>query len=302
MPTGLILILGCLALGASIAYWLVPGFQRDVVPLLWALEGRWLLLALAATLAHYFSEVGRWWCYLRTDAAAGRALLRRLFTVFSITAFVTYLLPLKLGVPVRLYLLGAQIGLPLRAASTLLFVDGLLSYGLWVVATLLLFLALPTAPMPGQPYYYGVVVVGAVALVFAAVRHRITVIRQWQVQLDTVKPSALAAAAAVQIADIAGYVLRHAAILWALGWDLSPGQIAFATAAGITAGLLSMLPMGIGAYDVTIVFLLSAFSVPTGVAVLVPLTNRAVNIVVSMVLGVSVSYIAGTSLLKLPRS
>lgn len=209
-------------------------------------------------------------------------------------------MPVKLGVPLRRYLLTSQLRLSFKTASALLLLDGMLSYGLWAVATLLLYTILPDVPLPDGFYTYAVAAALVLAvLVFVVGRVRKGVLQRWQVGLEALDPSALTAALVVLAVDIAGYVLRHAAILWALGVNLAPAQIAFATVASITVGFLSMLPMGIGAYDVTLIFLLSAFSVSAEVAVMVPLINRAVNILVSILLGVPASYVTGMSLLTL---
>lgn len=299
MPNRLILVAAFFSLVISIAYYLIPEFRRDVLPVLFDLDLGWLLLALIATLLHYFSEMGRWWFYLRDSTVVGAQLLRRLFAIFSLTAFVTYLLPVKLGVPLRLYLLSSQLRLSFKTASALLLVDGILSYGMWVMATLALYFVLPDVRMFGEFYLYIAAALALLTLAFLIGRSRIGVLLRWQVHFATLKPSVLAASLAVLAVDIAGYILRHGAILWALGVNLAPTQIAFATVVSVTAGFLSMLPMGIGAYDVTLMFLLSIFSVPAEIAVMVPLINRAGNILISVLLGIPASYFTGMSLLTL---
>jgi uncharacterized membrane protein YbhN (UPF0104 family) len=57
--------------------------------------------------------------------------------------------------------------------------------------------------------------------------------------------------------------------------------------------------MGLGAYDVTLVFLLSTVGVPLDTAVMVPLLNRAINMIISIALGLPASYVTGESLLSL---
>ena len=124
---------------------------------------------------------------------------------------------------------------------------------------------------------------------------------RWITSLEPVSVQAVLGALVVLAVDIAGYVLRHGAILQALGTDIDLPSLAFATVASITAGFLSMLPMGLGAYDVALIFLLSSFSVPVEVAVIVPLFNRAGNILVSVLMGLPASYATGVSLLTLRR-
>jgi uncharacterized protein (TIRG00374 family) len=120
-----------------------------------------------------------------------------------------------------------------------------------------------------------------------------------QEQFALVSASGLFLAIAILLLDIAGYILRHGAILAAMNVELTLPLIAYVTTVSIAAGFISMLPMGIGAYDVTLIFLLTTLGVPLDSAVLVPLFNRAVNMVVSIALGLPASYVAGESLVSL---
>lgn len=298
MPTRLILILILFSLVISIAYYLFPDVRHNVLPVLAGLDLRWLALALVLTLAHYLAEAGRWWFYLLNGASRSR-LLRRLVTVFSLTAFVTYMLPLKLGVPLRVYLLCSQIHLSFQRASALLLIDGMLAYGIWAASTLALYLALPAVPGFDGTQIYVISVIVLVALVFLLLVRKSGAMRSWRAHFQSMTPRMLAAGSAILVLDIVGYVLRHAAILWSLGADLPAGQVALATVASITVGFLSMLPMGIGAYDVTLIFLLSVFSVSPEIAFMVPLVNRAGNVLVSILLGLPASWATGVSLLAL---
>ncbi len=300
MTNRLILTLGFCSLLISIAYYFFPDFRRNALPLFSSADLRWIALALMATVLHFLSEVVRWWLYLRKDVVGEPALLRKLLSIFSLTAFLTYLLPAKLGFPLRLYLLNSQLRITLTQTSVLLVVDGFLSYGTWLIATILLYLALPSFPFSGQvlPYAIGVLGLAFVAITFV-VRSRGAALRNLRAQVESIEFCTLLTAEFVLIVDIGGYVLRHAAILWALGMYLSPIQIAFATVLSITVGFLSMLPMGIGAYDVTLILLLSQYGVPEEVAVVVPLINRVGNLLVAVLLGLPASYVTGMSLITL---
>ncbi len=301
MLNRLVLVAALFLLTVSIAYYVIPGFRYEALPVLVRLDIGWLALALGAILLHYLSEGARWWFYLRDRYATRERLLLSLLTVFSLTAFVTYLLPVKLGVPLRIYLLTSQLRLPLASASTLLLFDGLLSYGLWAAVTLALYPWFPRPSLPGElPLYLAIGLVVALAA-FAIARRSIAAARRWREQLATLTPVALTGAVTVLALDIVGYIVRHGAILAALGTELAPVPLAFATVASITAGFLSMLPMGLGAYDVTLIFLLTLFGVPAEIAVLVPLINRAGNILVSVLLGIPASYHTGLSLVTLRR-
>lgn len=56
MPNRLILIVAFFSLAISIAYYLIPEFRHDIIPLLARLDLGWLLLVLVATLLHFFPK------------------------------------------------------------------------------------------------------------------------------------------------------------------------------------------------------------------------------------------------------
>lgn len=269
-----------------------------------ALAGRvdlqWTLPAALAVLAHYLAEPTRWHLYL---GRKGITQWRRLFQIFSFTAFVGYLLPAKLGLPLRIVLLQRQFGLGLVAVSTLLGLDAVIYYAGWAIAAAA---ALPWATAFDFRQWQAILIVGAAltaaaVLLALALRHpdiwpaamrgrmhrlRGLVGEMLRGRNGVPERRVLAAAAAVAALDIAGQVLRHVALLAMVGHHLPLSAVFAATALSIFAGLISMMPMGLGGYDVVMILLLGLHGVPLPDALAVVLANRAANLAVSAIVGV----------------
>jgi uncharacterized membrane protein YbhN (UPF0104 family) len=104
------------------------------------------------------------------------------------------------------------------------------------------------------------------------------------------------------VIDIAGYVLRHALILYAAEAKINIIKLGFITTVSIFAGFLSMLPMGMGAYDISLIFLLSQSGISHEISLMVPIINRTGNILASLLLGIPSSYAIGVSFLSLKKN
>lgn len=292
-------LIAFIILSVIIAYYFIPDFSRNVVPLLKDLRYEWLFLVLMATLAHFFAEVSRWWVYLRKADGHDGILFGKLFSIFSITALVTYLLPAKLGIPIRIYLLTSRLKVRLSTVTAYLVLDGAMAYGLWILLGFAFYMSYGES-LPVEQLHFLIATVAVVMVLGLLFRQRLrTLAAKLQEQFSLVSVSGLFVAIAILLLDIAGYILRHGAILAAMNVELALPLIVYVTTVSIAAGFISMLPMGLGAYDVTLIFLLTTLGVPLDSAVLVPLFNRTVNMIVSIALGLPVSYVAGESLFSL---
>lgn len=293
-------LIAFIILSVIIAYYFIPDFSRNVIPLLKDLRYEWLFMVLMATLVHFFAEVSRWWVYLRKADGHNGILFGRLFSLFSITALVTYLLPAKLGIPVRVYLLTSRLKVRLATVTAYLVLDGIMAYGLWIFLGFAFYASYGGESLPIEQLYFLIVTAAVVMVLVLMFRLRLRVLAaRLQERFALVSVSGLFVAIAILLLDIGGYILRHWAILEAMNVELTLPLIAYVTTVSIAAGFISMLPMGLGAYDVTLIFLLTTLGVPLDSAVLVPLFNRAVNMLVSIALGLPASYVAGESLFAL---
>jgi len=114
----------------------------------------------------------------------------------------------------------------------------------------------------------------------------------WRQNLDRARkicvalsPRILVLAAMIVAADIASQVARHAALLEMFDVHLSWAQIFTVVALSFFAGLASLMPLGLGGYDVTLVYLLTQAGVPSHTGVAIVVANRLGSILVSIVLG-----------------
>jgi len=95
----------------------------------------------------------------------------------------------------------------------------------------------------------------------------------------------LLASAAITGLDIAGHTLRHGILLAMLGQSLPLPNLFATTTLSIFAGLISLMPMGLGGYDLMLVLLLKMNGIPASEGLAVAVANRMANLVMSIMLG-----------------
>lgn len=267
----------------------------------WLEQTEWMyvLPLFLVTLVHFLAEPWRWYFYLKPVA---RVAYVPLFHVFSLTALLSYALPIKLGTPARIFLLERQTGLGYAVVSSGLVVDGLLYYGGWALCAAL---ALPVVMSHGlgPDILPGLVAAGmALVLVVALTMHYFPrlIPPSWRERIKArfsasvaafhafhsgLTPRVLLGAMLIVLVDILFQAVRHGLILSLLSHPL-PWLLAGAIAViSVFVGLLSMMPMGLGGYDLALVALLVAAGVPVELAVTVAVINRIAGIAVSVVLG-----------------
>ena len=254
---------------------------------------------------HFFAEPARWTIY-HTTLGTSRYLL--FLRIFSFTAFASYVFPLKMGLPIRVLLLRTKALMSLTEIAGLLFLDGMLYYAFWGASAVVT--ALGVTQLPKELHFTAEnlavlsIPVGVIALyvVFRLLRQnpnkktsdttgslqsRIT--DKFQVLLDLYRKigaRALIWTSLVCCVDILTHIFRHWALLQTLGQTLPITLVATVTCISVFSGLLSMMPMGLGGYDIVLALLLTQAGVPGDVALTVPILNRFGNIAASMLLGI----------------
>lgn len=277
----------------------IPDYWDRISGLLVKLNISFLIGAFVMTLFHFLLEPLRWRIYLHRNHEAGAVQYRKLLYLFSVTALVTYVFPAKLGLPVRMYLLKTRMNLSLGWVAALIAVDGLLSYVIWGIPAVIYFLSDRRAIFPKGMLVY-LVAAGFLGILLYIWRRKAGKVLEPLVgSVGLIGKTPLLLCVMIFFADIAGYVFRHALILYAAEAKINLIKLGFITTVSIFAGFLSMIPMGIGAYDVSLIFLLSHSGIPYEVSLMVPVINRAGNILASLVLGIPSSYAMGISFLSL---
>lgn len=284
--------------------------RAQLAEVLHRIDPTYLVPVLLLTALHFGAEPSRWQVYARGIGSGRPSSFAELFHIFSLTAMLSYLLPIKLGIPLRLALLKARLHLPLSLTSALLVLDGLIYYAAWAVVALLGVLAVARSglvPRPvGEGIVYGLITTVALLTLWLLVirlapslvpRTLIERLRRSSRQVATLTPRSVAAAmpsvSVIVLVDIAGQVFRHWAIIAMFSQSLPLAYVFAATTVAVFSGLISLLPMGIGAYDAILVLLLAAVRVPADIGLMVVLTNRFSSLAVSIALGALASLRLG---------
>ena len=255
---------------------------------------------------HFLSEPARWAIYIPSVQQNHFVLFTK---IFSFTAFVSYVFPLKMGLPLRILLLKNKANLNVTEISAFLLLDGCVYYALWgmsaVVMTLMITLkpSVFVYPFNIRAFLFIPIIVIILILLHFYIRRKkqydshgktskriIFTIKSWLAEIaqlyQEIKPQVLVTAGLIICIDIASQILRHWALLNVLGYDLPWLDFSVVTCVSIFAGLISMMPMGLGGYDVVIVLLLTQAGIPFNTAIAALILNRFGNIVVSMLLGI----------------
>lgn len=272
--------------------------MRDIWnPGLFHLSALAAVLVIAATwmvtLLHFVMEPWRWRLAYLPDSES-RDDWKKVRDSLYCTAFATYLLPFKLGVPLRIALLRGSARLDLRYVGAVLALDGLISLAAW---SLLAAACVWVAALRWQPPTYvwvagalGVAALGAILFFRRSLRGRLAA--RWREAMAAfVHPWLRIAKASVIVSlDIASYGVRHALLVFLMTGN--PADMLPGAAIGIVAtfaGIVSGLPMGLLGYDATLVALLGAAGIPVEHALFVALINRGLNIGSAVLLGVPAS-------------
>lgn len=249
--------------------------------------------AWMVALLHFVMEPWRWrLAYL--PASENQDDWKKVRDSLYCTAFATYLLPFKLGLPLRVALLRGSARLDLRYIGAVLALDGLISLAVW---SLLAAACVWVAALHWQPPAYvwvagalGAAGLGAILFFRRNLWGRLA--DRWREAMAAfVRPWLRIAKASVIVAlDVLSYGVRHALLVFLVTGslaDMLPGA-----AIGIVAtfaGIVSGLPMGLLGYDATLVALLGVAGVPVEHALFVALINRGLNIGSAVLLGVPAS-------------
>jgi len=281
------------------------------------LAGNWIQYLSLGFLVPYFLAVGihflaepmRWTLY--TYATQG-IQLKRPIQIFCFTALLTYLLPFKMGLPARIYLLSKKMSLSLSDITAHMALDGFLYYGFWALSALfgLSYLAL-TGVLPTEFSSHSWLAIGIMTgIMFISIAARkwkkpsssaqdseSTTNRKFSSRVWSTSTKILAtcnshsrrillSASGIVVLDICSHILRHWALFSMINVELSLAVIAALTCISIFVGLASMMPMGLGGYDLSLALLLAQFGIPWETSLLVPIINRVGNISFSVLVGV----------------
>ena len=250
-------------------------------------------IALSLVVFHFLLEPARWSFYLSKQVKQNAEILfPQCFKIFSVTALTTYTLPLKLGIPIRMYLFKRILHLDLTQSLQLVTVDAIFVLGCWLLVSL------PVAVLfiPSFQEFTGLIELliilaglGSVALVLILKTNKFQNLiarfskLDWKALMGS--PAALAIPIAFVLTDIASYGFRHMFLIEAMQIDIHWATLFWIGILATFVGIASTLPLGLGAYDATLVLLLASHAVPAETSILIAALNRILNFTVSLILG-----------------
>jgi uncharacterized membrane protein YbhN (UPF0104 family) len=247
-----------------------------------------VFILLAVTL-HFLLEPLRWYLYTheaQSENAARNGSFAIVFAVLSTTALFSYTLPFKLGLPTRIYLLKEYLGLVSRRIVFFLTVDGLINIAAWGLFGAASFICL--LPLAGVSKGYLYVIAAAVGLFLVMLFARRLLGKLLRPLRDpefAISTRTVVMSVTIVIIDVFGFGVRHIAIFMLLGLPINYLDGFLIGILSVFAGIASTLPLGLGAYDAALIFLLTSHGVSLDMAGVAPILNRMLNLLSSMLFG-----------------
>lgn len=249
-----------------------------------------LIIAFAVTLLHFLMEPMRWrTAYLPVYREKTTSKIVR--DVLYCTSLATYLLPFKLGIPMRLGMLRHRAGLDLSFVAAILAFDAWVSLCVWGMATIL---AAWFTALHWQFEKMVWVGAGCVTLVMAVVMLMrkwlaAMIVRRWQAVVDLINNlwRSVGVSSLILVVDVGSYWLRHALLVFAMTGSIR--MMAVGGAIGVMAtfaGIVSGMPMGLVGYDATLVALLGTAGVRIDQALAVAAISRGLTFLAAATVGV----------------
>lgn len=288
--TGLIRIVLITAVLFSI-FFLIPAISPnlDLRALLQSKSRHFLLIVVPIVFFHFLLEPMRWYLYTRNTEpgkSADNPSFSAVFSVLSTTALFSYSLPFKLGLPTRIYLINEYLGLTAKRIIFFLTVDGVMNLAVWGLFGAVSFIyLLPIAEVLSNYAFAIAAALGVVLALFLGRKFIGKIISPLVDREFEISARTIALSGSLVTFDVVGFGLRHIAIFMFLGLPVNYLDAFLIGILSIFAGIASTLPMGLGAYDATLILLLTTRGVSLELASLAPVLNRTLNLLSSILFG-----------------
>lgn len=253
--------------------------------------GAYLCLILLTTAVNLLNEPLRWFLLLRSQQQP----FPRCYHLSTTTAFVSYTFPAHTGLLARVLLAKRLLGLDLATTGAVLAVDNALLYLSWFLYALVgafVLLSGPSITIPTGVFLY--VIPGILLLVLLVrycppIRSRLPKLREgmkkvWKAAA-AIPTHILLINFLLLLADVFVYGVRHWVAIRALGGNVELLTVTLIVGMSVSAGFLSLMPLGLGAYDLSLGFLLHGLGLPDEIAIALPLINRIAIVSLSLLLG-----------------
>ena len=260
-----------------------------------------LFLALygALMVGHFAAEPARW-RLLFWDSCSWH--FPKWFHLHNVTALLSYLLPAKLGIPLRLGLIKQQTQLAMSTVLAGLGVDAAIYYVTWAFVAAMLVGGSPAlrTRFTSETLFLLLAAIFFIAVVGLIIRRigssrkgsdpnrsktGFTGLKSAFRSVGQMPRRKLALILGVVLIDLLAEGVRQACLAAALGIPVPMSTMILVGIVGFAAGLFSFMPMGLGAYDATVILLLSGSGVQPAQLVGLLAGNRLALIAFSAVLG-----------------
>lgn len=244
---------------------------------------------------HFIIEPVRWAVYLWREKYS----LSKLFCIFFATSFFSYILPLKLGLPLRLWMIKRYQKVSIDIACIFMVTDSAVSIILWTTTSILVGADFVVNIFKNNfltiKYFYLLVFllffVIIIALLIINKKKYGKKIFNIRIIFKNLSLYQLLLIVILFAVDIVSYVVRHGLIIiFVQGPYLDWMTVTTITVLSIFAGFASAMPMGLVGYDATIVLLLTQNGMGIESAAAVPVINRVANILVSVLFGIPSTF------------
>lgn len=257
------------------------------------------ILLVVVVVAYYLFEPARWILYCK-NVKPTKA--KNIFSVFGISALANYILPFKLSIPTKFFLIKKETDLKPLTILLIFTFDGATYYLFWVIFSITLghnhlkYILDSFSPSFNIHSYSCLISFFAVLflsfLFFVYFKARSNLLSK----LAKLKNSIAFFSSLsrknkffilnIMWVDILFHILSHQIVFSMLNIKLNILETASITVLSITAGLLSMMPMGIIGYDATMFLILNSYyDTNIEICFLVPLLIRISNIIACFILG-----------------
>ena len=285
-----IIISGVLVMALVVTGVLLANLLKDMD---WTLFRRfgWLDLAwilFLSILGTMFYTLG---VYVLVRGSGYQTTLSEIYLVLTASLSANYVTPIKVGIPLRIYLYRHFMQIPLVMGTSLVALEtviGMLLPALISILGLLLVFASVGLTIPlvllamlflGMAVLFFVTPERLDSLVsclpaWAIVRRAVNFLGRVRNGIHYVPIWAVLVLALLLSLNLLTGAMRLYIVLGVLGFDLSPVVLLYAIAISVTAGNLSLIPMGLGLRDASFAFLLLQLGVLQGVAVSVAVIQR----------------------------
>ncbi len=239
--------------------------------------------------------------------------LKKLYMVINGSGTASSVSNVKLGIPLRVYLFKQILGVPISVGTASV-----------VLETAVWFFINPLIMAIGAPVFFGaegwVSILAAVGLIVLIIvgflllpriealipdrmfkintRKLRDFITEFRISLSAINKTKLVIGSLVMISNYLLEALCLYLIFKEFGWILNIFEMTFVIVFAYLVGLFSLIPMGIGPQDISLVYLLTKLGIPQVIGTAAAVINRLTRVVIPIIIGLISINLLGINIFK----